>query len=82
MDLSDSELGSKKIVTWDMAISEIRQRTRGISSDMRHWHFLKSACDIRTHHQGPQYELVYGLACMPGSWIFFGFLFFGRGIPN
>ena len=34
MDLSDSDMGPKKIETWDMDISHIRQKTRGISNNI------------------------------------------------
>ena len=49
MDFSDSDMGLKKRVTWDIGIYQIRQGTRGILSDrnMGHWHILKSTCDIR-----------------------------------
>ena len=56
MDLSDSDMGPKTIVKWDIVISLVRQRTRGILSngDMRHFHFLKSTGGTRTPVKGPQ----------------------------
>ena len=59
MNLSDSDIGSNNIVTWDIVISQIRQGTGEIVSDRdtRHWHFLKSTCNIRTPYQGPQNNL-------------------------
>ena len=49
MDLRDSDMGPKTIVTCDMAISYILQGIKGILSDgyMRHWHFVKSICDSK-----------------------------------
>ena len=61
MDLSDSDIGLINIVTWDMAMSEIQQGTRGMLSngDMRHCHILNSTCNIRTP--------VKGLICGEGQ---------------
>ena len=43
MTLSDNDISSNNIVTWDIAVSKIRQRTWEIIRDrnMGYWHLLK-----------------------------------------
>ena len=50
LSYSDSDMGPKKIRTWDMAIYEIRQGTRVFlrDRDMRHCDILKLTHNIRT----------------------------------
>ena len=64
MTLTDSDIGSNTVVTSEIGISLIRQGAGGFLNDrdMRHWHFLKLTCDIRTPRQGPQFSGVW-----PGS---------------
>ena len=61
MTLSDSDIGSKNLVTWDIGIFKDRQGTGELLSDrnMRHWRFLSSTCDVRTPRQGPLPGYVY-----------------------
>ena len=48
MDLSDSDMGPKNIMTWDMAISKIQQGIRGILK-----HATLPFLTIDMQHQDP-----------------------------
>ena len=49
MDLRNSDMGSKKVVTWDMDISYIRQQTRWILSDK-----TRDIANFKIRHAAPE----------------------------